>query len=259
MLEIVKVFFDCITSLGYDFLFLTLILGILCVVITIYYPKFRGYMGEFWVRKELEKLPKDKYVVLNDIMLMIDNKTTQIDHIVVSKFGIFVIEMKNYFGFITGDEYVKEWIQYLGKNKYYFNNPIHQNYGHIQTLKKVLNVDERYFISVVCISNQAKIKVKSKSLVVQVENLVSEIYKYSKIIVDNEIDFIANIISKKNIVDVEMRKKHIIDIKNKIRDDRNKIVNNICPWCGGYLLERKSKYGVFIGCSNYPNCKYLKK
>ena len=32
-----------------------------------------------------------------------------------------------------------------------------------------------------------------------------------------------------------------------------------CPLCGGNLVIRKGKYGEFVACSNYPNCKYIKK
>jgi DNA topoisomerase-1 len=38
------------------------------------------------------------------------------------------------------------------------------------------------------------------------------------------------------------------------------LLNEKCPECGHHLVERKSKWGkTFIGCSNYPNCKYIKK
>ena len=32
-----------------------------------------------------------------------------------------------------------------------------------------------------------------------------------------------------------------------------------CPECGNPLVIRKGKYGEFTACSNYPNCKYIKK
>ena len=117
-----------------------IILLILCVLIKIYYPKIRGFMGEFWVKIELAKLSKNDYIVLNDIMVESNNKTHQIDHIVISKYGIFVIEMKNYYGLITGSEYKDKWCQHLGKNKSYFKNPIHQNYGHLKALSDILNL-----------------------------------------------------------------------------------------------------------------------
>ena len=58
---------------------------ILSIIVIVFYPKFRGYMGEFWVKQELNKLPKDKYLVLNDIMLLVNNKTVQINYIVISQ------------------------------------------------------------------------------------------------------------------------------------------------------------------------------
>ena len=95
-------------------------------------------MREHWTKKPLNKLPKDKYIVFNDIMIKNEKGTHQIDHIVLSNYGIFVIEMKNYYGLIKGKEYDNKWCQYLGKNKNYFLNSIHQNYGHIKTLSELL-------------------------------------------------------------------------------------------------------------------------
>ena len=84
---------------------LIVIMLIIYILLRIFYSKFRGSMGEYWVKKELEQLPKEEYIVFNDIMIEDDKGSHQIDHIVVSKFGIFVIEMKNYYGMIFGDNY----------------------------------------------------------------------------------------------------------------------------------------------------------
>lgn len=127
-----------------DLLINTILLFFLGIALKLFYPKFRGIMGEFWVRKELEKLPKNKYTILNNIMLSDDFGTHQIDHIVLSNYGIFVIETKNYYGLIKGRDHDKNWCQFLGKRKYYFLNPIHQNYGHIKALSNLLNLDEKY-------------------------------------------------------------------------------------------------------------------
>jgi len=38
------------------------------------------------------------------------------------------------------------------------------------------------------------------------------------------------------------------------------LLNEKCPECGHNLVERRSKWGrKFVGCSNYPDCKYIKK
>lgn len=189
-----------------------LIILILALLANKLYTKFRGFMGEFWVKTELRKLPKEDYIILNNIMLEDEKGTHQIDHIIVSKYGIFVIEMKNYFGMIVGDEYKKQWIQYLGKNKYYFQNPIHQNYGHLKALEDLLTLDNNSFISIVCFSNQAKLKVKTKSQITQVDFLINVIKSYDKILI-NDINKIVKKIEKANITDKSKRINHVNAIK----------------------------------------------
>lgn len=237
----------------------TIILIILCVLLKKYYPKFRGFMGEFWVKLELRKLPKEKYIVLNDIMIKDDKGTHQIDHLVLSKFGIFVIEMKNYYGLIKGKDFDNKWCQYLGKNRSYFINPIHQNYGHIKALSKLLKLDDKYFISVICFSNQANVDVKSNHLVTQVYYLKNELLKFEEKIIDKDIKELSNIIILNNIEDKLSRKQHVKDIHTKINRGKELEHNMICPKCGNKLVERNGKYEIFIGCSSYPNCKYIKK
>ena len=261
-MEIVKSFFEGIINIysnNSKLLLETIILIALCIILKIYYPKFRGFMGEFWVKLELRKLPKDKYVVLNDIMIKDEKGTHQIDHLIISKFGIFVIEMKNYYGLIKGKEFDNKWCQYLGKNKSYFINPIHQNFGHIKSLSNLLKLDDKYFISIICFSNQAKVDVKSSSIVTQVDYLKDEILKYEELLVDNDIKGLSNIIISNNIEDKFLRKQHMKDVCIKINNNRELENNMICPKCGSELVERNGKYGKFIGCSNYPKCKYIKK
>lgn len=261
-MDIIKSFIESIIntySNNPKLLLETFILIVLNIILKIYYPKIRGFMGEFWVKSELIKLPKDKYVVLNDIMIKDEKGTHQIDHLVLSKYGIFVIEMKNYYGLIKGKEFDNKWCQYLGKNKSYFINPIHQNYGHIKSLANLLSLDDKYFISVICFSNQANIDVKSSSIVTQVNYLKSEILKYKELIIDNDIKELSNIIISNNIEDKVLRKQHVKDIRAKVNNDRELENNMICPKCSNKLVERHGKYGKFIGCSNYPKCRYIKK
>ena len=64
------------------------------ILLYVNYKKWIGKAGEYWVKRELKKLPND-YFIINDVMVKTsDNKTHQIDHIIVSKYGIFVIETK---------------------------------------------------------------------------------------------------------------------------------------------------------------------
>ena len=235
-----------------------IIIFILLILVTIFYKRIRGFMGEFWVKQELKKLPKDKYIILNDIMIKSSKGTHQIDHIIISIYGIFVVEMKNYYGLITGEEHQNKWTQHLGKNKYYFNNPIYQNYGHIKALQELLNLSEDKFISIICISNQASLKIKAKN-VTQLDFVNDLIKSYNNEIIIEDFSKIKNTIEQNNITDKEIRKNHIKNIKNTVKENNDKEKNMICPKCGGKLVERNGKYGNFIGCSNFPNCKYTSK
>ena len=240
-------------------LFNTIVLIILCILIKIYYPKFRGFMGEFWIKEELRKLPKNRYKVLNDIMISDNRGTHQIDHIVISQYGIFVIEMKNYKGLIKGKEHDNKWCQYLGKNKNYFLNPIHQNYGHIKSLLNIIDLEEDKYVSVICFSNQAKVDIKSNCLITQTDYLLKDILKYNKVIIKSDLNEIEDIILANNITDKKLRKCHVNKIKNTIVLNNKFEDDMICPKCRIKLVERNGKYGKFIGCSNYPKCKYTRK
>ncbi len=90
-------------------------------------------MGEAFVNSAIKrKLDKTKYHLIKDVTLPTVDGTTQVDHIIVSKFCIFVIETKNMKGWIFGGERQKTWTQSIYKNKNKFQNPLHQNYKHIK-------------------------------------------------------------------------------------------------------------------------------
>lgn len=238
-----------------------IILLIIAILIERLYPKIRGFFGEFWVKQELKKLPEE-YIVLNDIMIKSKNKTHQMDHIIISRYGIFVIEMKNYYGLIKGTEFEEKWTQYLGKKKYKFLNPIRQNYGHIETLKELLNLKANQFISIICFSNQAKLSVKTKTKVTQLDFILEEIYPYKNVLINSDLKEIEQKILSSNITETKEKRKHVKTIKQNIKEKEKKEVKpkeDICPKCGGKLVERTGKYGDFFGCSNYPNCKFTKQ
>lgn len=215
-----------------------------------------GKAGEHWVKGELKKLDKNKYKVLNDIMINTKNGTSQIDHIVISKYGIFVIETKQYNGYITGNKYDKKWIRHLKRRKkIFYTNPIRQNYGHVISICELLNMDESKVFNVVCISSTAKIKIKDDGETTRIDTLLDKILSYNNEIIDN-VDDIYNKILSSNIIDKKIRKEHVKNLRNKYS---NKDDNNICPRCGNTLVLRNGKYGVFYGCSSYPKCKYIRK
>lgn len=224
-------------------------------------PKIKGYFGEKSVAFFLSNLNETKYKVINNIMLQMGTKTTQIDHVVVSNYGIFVIETKNYKGWIIGTEFDDYWKQVIYKRKEKLYNPIRQNYGHVQALKEALsNYPNINYIPIVTFTTKADLKVNSNSEVVYTINLVKTIKKYNaENISDIDKEEIYTKLISLNIDNKENRKAHIEAIRDNLAEKNNRISNDTCPKCGGTLVEKSGKYGKFKGCSNYPACRFTVK
>jgi hypothetical protein len=96
--------------------------------------------GEALVSRELQSnFNGPDYHLLNHITLKLKDGTTQIDHILVSRFGVFVIETKHYNGWIFANAKQATWTQVLYRQKFKFQNPIFQNMRHVEAVKNILD------------------------------------------------------------------------------------------------------------------------
>ncbi|MBH0066338.1 nuclease-related domain-containing protein [Psychrobacter sp. SZ93C1] len=126
---------------------------------------FKGFLGETVINVAMWlKLEKDVYHRLNGITLPRDNGgSTQIDHVIVSVYGIFVIETKNYKGWIYGSEKQKQWTQaFPNGSKFKFQNPLRQNYLHIKTLADLLGLELSYFHSMIAFIGECELKTRDE-------------------------------------------------------------------------------------------------
>lgn len=100
--------------------------------------KTKGGAGERFMYVELKELGIPKEQIFRNVYISVKNsrKTTEIDLLVLSKKGLLVFECKNYSGVIYGDGKRKQWVQYLGKKKYYFRSPVEQNEYHAKCLRE---------------------------------------------------------------------------------------------------------------------------
>ena len=122
-------------------------------------PNLRGNEGENIVSSVLTELSKEYHCEEDFIVRTEKRETTQIDHVVFSSYGIFVIETKNYSGWIFGQEHHRTWRQTLKwGRKYTFSNPLRQNYSHIKALQAITKLPEDKFINMVVFIKKAKIK-----------------------------------------------------------------------------------------------------
>lgn len=131
-----------------------------------------------------EGLSYKDYFIFNNLTIPSDhNGSSQIDHLVVSKFGIFVIESKDYKGWIFGNKDEDNWTQSLpgGKNKFQFQNPIRQNWSHIMSLKMLMSfIPENAFQSVVVFTDSCEIKTPPIENVIHSEELIECIKKHTE-------------------------------------------------------------------------------
>ncbi|OTG79803.1 nuclease-related domain-containing protein [Acinetobacter sp. ANC 4648] len=117
---------------------MVIVFSIIFTCIRVFKSKIKGKVGEFAVKVQISKYLDSRYIDLHDLTFNDDQGTTQIDHVLISPFGIFVIETKNYTGWIFGSERQKTWTQKIYKQAYKFQNPLHQNYRHVKAIEKIL-------------------------------------------------------------------------------------------------------------------------
>jgi hypothetical protein len=217
-------------------------------------------VGESRVARQLNKLRGEEHEVLNDILIRTTRGSVQIDHIIITTYGIFVVETKNYDGWIHGNENSEYWTQSIYKRKTKFRNPIKQNWSHIYALKEILSeFDQVIYHPIVVFAGDAELKNISSSIPVIYDHEILQTIIDKKGISNLSADQIKNItykLSEMNIKDKKARREHIYQVKNHIKNRQESEKSLICVRCGGNLVIREGQYGKFYGCSNYPKCRY---
>jgi predicted RNA-binding Zn-ribbon protein involved in translation (DUF1610 family) len=202
-------------------------------------------------------LDPDIYIDLNNVILLTSNGSTQIDHVIVSPFGIFVIEAKNMKGWIFGDEKSRQWTQSVFGKKFKFQNPLRQNYRHTKALADFLGVDHDKIFSVVMFWGECELKTPMPPNVLS-RGYTSYIKSKAQVVFSNaEVQEIVGAIrGGMRPKSWATRRQHIDDLKERFSRATT------CPKCGSALVLRTAKTGTrvgsqFYGCSKFPNCRYV--
>ncbi|EJL6702775.1 nuclease-related domain-containing protein [Vibrio cholerae] len=224
---------------------------------------FKGVFGEFLVNKLLSQLPTSDYTLVKDVTLPTEDGTTQIDHIVVSKFGVFVIETKNMKGWIFGSKDQKQWTQKIYRHSSKFQNPLHQNYKHVKTLELLLNIDSSKVHSVIVFIGDSTFKTEMPENVTYARGCLNYIKQIDQpVFSDAEyiqlIDAINCVKLDRGVVTDFKHRKHVKELvasKESVKQ---------CSRCGSEMVLRETKRGEnkgkqFWGCSGFPNCKTVEK
>jgi hypothetical protein len=126
------------------------------------------------------------YHLMNHVTLQMRDGTTQVDHILVSRFGVFVIETKDYKGWIFANAQDSNWTQVLFKHKFKFQNPIFQNFRHVQAAQDLLGfLPPDAIKSVVVFTGEAEFKTEVPQGVFHVSELVDYLREQNVEIMDH--------------------------------------------------------------------------
>lgn len=188
---------QAIGNLSGIFWIFLLVIPLLLLKAPLQNPKVKGRIGERAVRSVIGKdLDEETYIEFHDLIIPSRSGTTQIDHIYVSVFGIFVIETKNYTGWIFGSEKQSKWTQVVYKQKHYFQNPLRQNYAHIKALSELLQLSEEKFHSMVVFLGDCELKTQMPPNVCRIRQAASYIRRFqTTLLLPQEIEAATAVLS----------------------------------------------------------------
>ncbi|OED41579.1 nuclease [Chromatiales bacterium (ex Bugula neritina AB1)] len=226
-------------------------------------PKVKGIIGEALVKFLAKiKLPKDVYHPIHNVTLPTDDGTTQIDHIFVSQFGVFVVETKNMKGWIFGGESQAQWTQQIFKEKNKFQNPLRQNFKHVKTLESALGISPEAIISVIAFTGECTLKTEMPPNVTRGIGFVDYIKSYSlPILSKSQVQSIAAQIEAGRLEPSRKTdKEHVQNLKTR----HESVPEKNCSNYGKAMVLRRAKKGAnkgseFWGCSGFPSCRAIQK
>jgi hypothetical protein len=197
-----------------------------------------------------------QYHHFRTIILPTSRGTTEIDHLIVSPFGVFVIEYKDYSGWIFGDESGRSWTAIYFGEKHKFQNPLHQNFGHVKAVQDLAGVDARVIHSAVVFRGRFEFKTDVPRGV-YLHSYASWLSSKTQVLLaDAEVARIVALLQTRGASGFFAARAHVASVKRRYQS------STTCPKCGGNLVPRVAKSGPrpgnpFLGCSNYPRCKYI--
>lgn len=186
-------------------------------------------MAEDEVESALRGLNEPRYFVFRDLIIPSysrDLSLTQIDHVVVSRYGIFCIETKSHHGDIYGYSRTGSWKQYLHNKEYNFNSPFRQNGHHVRALEALLGQNLRAPVhSYIAFPNAAKVVVDGRADDMSPFGVVSKINNHTQVIYDPPaIERIAKILAHAATYRDELRDPHAKEVREYIEAKVSRIL-----------------------------------
>ena len=232
-------------------------------------PWFKGITGEFLVNTAARLfLPRNEYHLIKDVTLPTEDGTTQIDHIIVSRYGVFVIETKNMKGWIFGSANQRTWTQKIYKHTNKFQNPLHQNYKHVKTLEALLDIPAAAIHSLVVFVGNSTFKTDMPDNVTYAGGYIRHIKSRREVVlsqadVERVTAQIEQLRLQRGLTTNRQHFRHLRQ-KNAPLPPTAPPTTPPCPKCGGTMVLRTARKGQnagnqFWGCATYPACRGVVK
>ncbi len=201
------------------------ILAALVVIIAVIFksPWFKGWIGEIQINLITKFfLNKDAYHLIKNVTVPAEGGTTQIDHVIVSRFGVFVVETKNLRGWIFGQEGDAYWTQKIFRHSEKFQNPLRQNYKHTKALSEILGIPDDKMRPVVVFIGDSTFKTKMPENVTGPRRYIQYIRSQVRpVLTGNEVNGIIKSIAEKRLAPgLKTHFEHIDHVKD-IRAKKN--------------------------------------
>ena len=217
------------------------------------------FLARIWlfIRDGPLRLHGPKYHHFWNVIIPTSDGTTEIDHLIVSRFGIFVVELKDRSGWIFGSAAEAYWTAVHFGKRYRFQNPLRQNYGHLKAIEAFLCVDRRVIYSAVVFRGSFEFKTPIPDGVL-CHSYRSWIASKNDLVLDDAaVETVLKALRTNAVLGWRVRHRHTQSIRNRYASDTT------CPKCGGTLRVRMQMLGPqpgsqFLGCSRFPACRYTK-
>lgn len=222
-------------------------------------PWAKGHIGELLVKLfAYLHLDKNTYRRLHNVTLDTLDGTTQIDHVFLSRYGVFVVETKNMKGWIFGSEQQAQWTQQIYQRAFKFQNPLRQNYKHLKALENTLRLDAEHLHSVITFVGRSKFKTQMPDNVTQGAGFVRHIKSFQQpVFSEGDVDaMFKGLQAGRRAPTLATQREHVRNLKRR----GDPAAERQCPACGSALLMRTVKSGPnagkqFWGCASFPKCR----
>lgn len=277
---------------GGMWLVLGLALGAMLLSVLVRSAAFKGWWGEYKVRRWLaQDLDAQHYHCAHNITLRRqDGSTTQIDHVVISPYGVFVLETKHLRGWIFGGEKQRTWTQTIYRHRTSFPSPLHQNWGHIKALEELLQLPLQHLHSVVVFTGDCQFKTAMPAHVTQGRAVTALIRSYREEVLDTPA--VAQLVSALSHHRLEPTRRKVMPSQPRMTPKTPAVPRqpalapaNLaaappqpalvpptlaapllepapCPACGDSVVRRSlpdsagmARY--FLRCERFPHCRFL--